>query len=321
MNSFYQGCLCLVTGCGFVGSHMVDALLDQGARVRVTVHRRQPHCAHPQLEPVVADLTHIEDCVRVASGVDFVIHAAGGVGAAGVGPTAAMAGLTLNLTLTANMLQAGWQAGVKRILIYSSSTGYPVATHPVREEEFWGEPLFPGYFGYGWMRRYTERLAEYVARNSPVAVTIVRPGALYGPRDNFDLATCHVIPSLIRRAVHGETPFVVWGDGNDTRDVLHVRDFVRGSLLALERKADCDPVNICCGQGVTTGELARRILDAAGRKDDVLHFDPSRPTALPFRVMDGSKARAQLRFAPAISLAEGLVETIEYASRIFPSSR
>ncbi|MFN3076357.1 MAG: NAD-dependent epimerase/dehydratase family protein [Alphaproteobacteria bacterium] len=309
---FYRGRTCLVTGCGFVGSHLVDALLEAGAEVRVTVHRRGPHREHPRLRPVEADLTLVPDCVRVASGVDCVFHAAGTVGASGVGPSAAMAGIALNLTLAANVLLGAWQAGVGRVLVFSSSTGYPVLTYPVREDTFWDGEVFPGYFGYGWMRRYTERLAEYVARNSAVKVSIVRPGALYGPRDNFDPATCHVIAALINRALAGEDPFLVWGTGEDVRDILHIRDFVRGCLLALEHKADCDPINLGCGFGTSTRQLATQVLAAAGRADTEIHFDPTRPTAIPYRVLDITKARAELGFSPDISLGEGVAETMDW---------
>ncbi len=303
---------CLVTGCGFVGSHLVDALLDSGARVRVASLSGVAHFSHSNLEVIQADLTRIDDCVRVASGMDDVFHAAGTVGAAGVLPTSAMANITLNLTLTANMLQAGWQVGVKRIQVYSSSTGYPAASHPVHEDEFWDGDPFPGYFGYGWMRRYMERLGEYVSQSSDVGVSIVRPGALYGPRDNFDPQTSHVIAGLIRRAIDGEKPFVVWGDGKDVRDIMHIRDFARGCLLALNHKVDCDPVNISAGKGITTGELASQVLEAVGRDGEKIVFDPSRPTALPYRVLANRKAEESLGFSPQISLCDGLRETVSW---------
>ena len=303
---------CLVTGCGFVGSHLVDALLEAGARVRVVTRRRSPHRQHPHLEPIVADLGKPENCLRVVDGVECVFHAAGSVGAAGVGPIAAMAGIRLNLTLTANMLEAAWHAGVQRTLVFSSSTAYPVANRPVGEDELWSGPVFPGYHGYGWMRRYIERLAEYVVATSGLGVAVVRPGALYGPRDNFNPTTGHVVSSLISRVVGGETPLQVWGKGDDIRDFLHVRDFADGCLLALEHKADGNGINVSGGMGVSTSDLARLILRAAGRPESDLRFEPGRPTALGYRVLDISKARAELGFAPRVSLKDGLAETVAW---------
>jgi GDP-L-fucose synthase len=304
--------ICLVTGCGFVGSHLVDALLDAGARVRVATRCRPPHRTHPRLEPMVTDLTRPENCARAVAGADHILHAAGTVGAAGVGPLATMTGIALNLTLTVNVIEAAWRARAGRVLVFSSSTAYPVADHPVREDELWDGPVFPGYHGYGWMRRYIERLTEYVARESGMGIAIVRPGALYGPRDNFDPATGHVVSSLIRRAVAGESPLQVWGTGEDVRDFMHVRDFARGCLLALEHKADGDPINLGSGAGVSTAELARLVLAAVGRPTADIRFEPARPTAVGYRVLDVTKTRACLGFTPQISLSEGLREVVAW---------
>jgi GDP-L-fucose synthase len=303
---------CLVTGCGFVGSHLVDALLDSGARVRVVTRSRAPHRTHPKLEAITADLSRPQDCLRAVQGMECVFLAAGSVGAAGTGASGVMSGIATNLTLTANVLQAAWQGGVRRALVFSSSTAYPVIDRPAREDELWEGPVFPGYFGYGWMRRYFERLAEFVASESDMGIAVVRPAALYGPRDNFDPTTGHVVSSLIRRAVAGESPLKVWGTGNDIRDFLHVRDFARGCLLALDRKADCDPINLGSGTGVSTGDLARLILTALGRPTTDLRFEPDRPSALPYRVLDMTKASAALGYAPQISFPEGLAEVIAW---------
>ena len=162
-----------------------------------------------------------------------------------------MEAITTNLVLTARMLQAAWEAKVGRFLVYSSSTGYPPADHPVREEEMWSAPPPPVYFGYGWMRRFFEILGEFVSSKSEMKVAIVRPTAIYGRWDNFDPRSGHVIPALIRRAVDRENPFVVWGRGDEVRDFLHVSDLAKGSLLALEKLANCDPVNIGYGQAMT----------------------------------------------------------------------
>ena len=100
------------------------------------------------------------------------------------------------------------------------------------------------YFGYGWMRRYFEMLGEFVSRQSSTRVAIVRPTAVYGRHDDFEPATSHFVPALVRRAVERARPFEVWGTGDETRDLLHVTDLARGCLLALEHHACADPVNI-----------------------------------------------------------------------------
>ncbi|MCW8970951.1 MAG: NAD-dependent epimerase/dehydratase family protein, partial [Rhodospirillales bacterium] len=222
---FYKNQPCLVTGgSGFVGTHIVKALLDQGADVRIPVHERKPLIDDPRIETIDADLTRPEDCLSAVRGMRFVFHAAGAVAGAGLEAAGAMSGIATNLTLTSRILEAAWAEKVERLLLFGSSTAYPAAEHPVRENELWDAPPHPSYLGYGWMRRYIERMGEFVARDSGVGISIVRPTAVYGPHDNFDPKTSHVIAALIRRAVEGEDPFIVWGTGDEVRDILHISD-------------------------------------------------------------------------------------------------
>lgn len=242
----------------------------------------------------------------------MVVHAAGAVAAAAVTSSNPMAAITTNLVLTVQVLQAAWEAGVQRILIFSSSTGYPATGHPVREEEMWDGPTHPSYFGYGWMRRYLERISEFAASKSSLGVALFRPTAVYGRHDNFDPVTSHVLPALIRRAVAKDSPFEVWGTGEEVRDFLHVSDLVRGSLLALEKHASCDPVNIGYGKTITIKDVVKIILKAADHANAQVVFNSSRPTAIPVRMVDTSKAKKILGFEPSVSLEEGLADTVAW---------
>lgn len=310
---FYKDKLVLVTGgSGFVGTHIVQELLKAGAKVRVPVHNRKALLHDEQIEFVSADLTKQDDCLSVSKGVDLIFHAAGTVAGAGVGIDSIMAGIKTNLTLTSQMLQAAWTAGVDRFLLFSSSTVYPAADHPVKEDEIWiGQP-HPSYFGYGWMRRYLEKLGEFVASSSSVKIAIVRPTAVYGRFDSFDPGTSHVIPALIKRAVERENPFVVWGTGNEVRDFLHVSDLARGCLLALDRHAVCDPLNIGYGNAVTIEEVVKMILQAAGHGGADVIYDSSKPATIPFRMVDTSKAKELIGFEPLISLKDGISDTVRW---------
>lgn len=310
---FFSGKRVLVTGgTGFVGIHFVQALLEQGARTRVPIHQRPMMVQDPRIELVQADLTRIEDCRAVCKDMEYVIHAAGAVAGAGVTAGNPMAAITANLVLTAQTLQAALEMRVQRCLVFSSSTGYPVTEHPVKEEEMWSGPTHPSYFGYGWMRRYLERISEFVASKSGIGIALVRPTAVYGRHDNFDPVTSHVIPALIRRAVAKEDPFEVWGTGDEVRDILHITDLVRGCLLMLEKHAVCNPVNIGYGKTVTIREVVRNVLQAAGHDKAEVRFDASKPTAIPVRTVDTSKAKRLLGFEPSVSLKEGLADTVQW---------
>lgn len=318
---FYKDRVALVTGgTGFIGNHIVKALLAAGARVRIPLHRRPPLVRDFRLEEVGADLTRYDDCLAVMKGVDFVFHAAGAVSAAGMTANNPMGPIADNLNLTAQILRAAWALSIERILIFGSSTAYPVTEYPVREDELWNGPTHPSYFGYGWMRRYLERMSEFVASRSKVQVALVRPTAVYGRHDDFRPATSHVIPALVRKAVEKMNPFEVWGTGNEVRDFLHVEDLARGCLLMLEKHAVCDPVNIGYGSGITIRRVVEIILDAAGHGNADLRFDSTKPTTIPFRLVDTSKATRILAFQPSISLESGLRDVVTWYASTRPQS-
>jgi len=310
---FYQGKKVLVTGgTGFVGTHIVQELLKQDAKVRVPIHKRPLVIKDKRIETVLADLTKQEDCIAAVRDVDYIFHAAGAVAAAGVMASNPMSTITMNLILTAQMLQAAWTASVERFLVFSSSTAYPAADYPIKEEEMWVGPTYPFYFGYGWMRRYFERLGEFVASKSKVKVAIVRPTAIYGRWDNFDLETSHVIPALIRKAVEKADPYEVWGNGDEVRDFLHVSDLARGCLVMLEKCAECDPINIGYGKSMTIKEIIHTILKAVGYSEARIVFNTSKPSAIPFRMVDISKARRVLGFEPTVSFEDGIKDTVDW---------
>lgn len=309
---FYEGRKVLVTGgSGFVGIHIVQELLKQGAHVRVPLHERPMPMELEGVETMEADLTNAGDCQRVMDGVDYVFHAAGSVAAAGVTVTNPMSAITGNLILTARVLEAVMSSKAKGILIFSSGvTAYPQTEHAVKEDEMWTAPPPDIYFGYGWMRRYLELMGEFVAQKSEMGVAICRPTAVYGRFDNFDPKRSHFIPALIRRAVEKEDPYVVWGTGEEMRDILHVTDLARGCLLLLEKHAKCDPVNIGYGQATKVREVVEIILKASGHDGAKVEFDATKPTTIPVRMVDTSKAKSLLGFESSVSLEEGIADMI-----------
>ncbi len=311
--SFYKDKVVLVTGgSGFVGTHIIQELLKTGAKIRVPLHKRPMIIQDDRIETVQADLTLQADCLAAAKGVDYVFHAAGAVAAAGVTSGNPMSAINANLILTAQMFEAAWSEKVKGFLVFSSSTGYPVADYPIKEEEFWSAPTHDSYFGYGWMRRYLERMGEFVASKTGMKVAIVRPTAVYGRYDNFDPLTSHVIPALIRKAVERMTPYEVWGTGEEIRDFLHVSDLARGCVLMLEKCESCDPINIGYGKVVEIKEIVGAILQAAGYDNADIRFNSSKPTAIPVRMVDTSKAKRILGFEPQLSFEDGLKDTVEW---------
>ncbi|MDP3739888.1 MAG: NAD-dependent epimerase/dehydratase family protein [Hyphomonadaceae bacterium] len=311
--SFYKGKNVLVLGgTGFVGTHFVRAALEAGANVTTTIHKRAPIVDDPRLKTVQAELANREQARAAMKDQEIVFHCAGAVSAAGVTASNPMEPITDNIALTAMVLEAAWKTGVERIQVFGSSTAYPVTDHPVTEEEMWSAPPHPSYFGYGWMRRYIERMAEFVHERSKTKVVLVRPTATYGRHDDFHPVTSHVIPALIRKAVERMDPYEVWGTGDEIRDFLHVEDLTRGCLLATEKYAVCQPINIGYGKTSTVKEIVRAILKGADYSDAKVIFNADRPTTIPKRMVDISKARDILGFEPLYTLDEGLADTVRW---------
>lgn len=306
---FFQGKKVLVAGgAGLVGTHLIQQLLEQGAKVRVTIHNRPIAAYLKNVETITADLTSLEDCQSAMQGIDYVFQAAGSVGSAGTTPAETMADLGRNLIIAERMLHAAWLEDVERLLLLSSSTVYPAFDHPVKEDEAWDGPTHDSYFGYGWMKRYLEKLAEYVASKSDVKIALVRPTATYGPWDY----SRHVVPMLISKAMERQDPFNVWGSGEEVRDFLHVKDLARGCLLMLEKHAVCDPVNLGYGSSFTIKDVVGFILKATDYTEAKIEFDASRPTAIPYRMVDTSKAKELLGFEPEVSLEDGILDAVKW---------
>jgi GDP-L-fucose synthase len=192
---------------------------------------------------------------------------------------------------------------------------YPRAcTIPTPETEgFSGTPEETNE-GYGWAKRMAEFEAAAVHKEFGLRVAIARPYNAYGPRDDFDPETSHVIPALIRKALSGQDPLEVWGDGTQTRAFLYVEDFVRGLLEVAERYAECDPVNLGADEEVSIGDLARMIVELCGSRAR-LRFETGAPKGQPRRNCDTAKAREKLAFSAKVPLREGLRRTIEWYRR------
>lgn len=316
-SDFFKGKKCLVLGgSGFVGTHFVEQLLSAQADVTITLHKREPVIKDPRVKTRVADLTDRIQCRESMINQDIVFHCAGAVSAAGVTASNPMEPITDNLFLTSMVLEAAWKVGVERIQIFGSSTAYPVTDYPISEDEMWSGETHPSYFGYGWMRRYIERMAEFVHQRSSTKVVLVRPTAVYGRHDDFHPVTSHVIPALIRKAVERMDPYEVWGTGEEVRDFLHVSDLAYGCLLATEKYANCQPINIGYGESITVKEIVNAILMAANHRSAKVVFNSDRPSTIPRRMVSIEKARTILGFSPKISLFDGLADTVRWYQSI-----
>jgi GDP-L-fucose synthase len=305
----------LVAGAsGLIGSNLLARLLAEGAKVRATLHRKEPVIQDRRIEYARCDLTRPEDCKRAVEGMQHVyLCAAVTSGAAAINATP-MIHVTPNVVMNSLMLEAAYEAGVEKFLWLGSTVAYPVSREPMREEQLLeGEP-YEKYFYAGWAKRFTEVLCRMYGEKLAKKMTtlVLRPTNVYGPQDDFDFATSHVIPALIRKCVERWNPLEVWGDGSEVRDVLYVDDMVEAMVSAMSRLSSYTAVNIGLGKGYSVREILSSILDLDGYADAQVRYDPSKPTTIPFRLVDTRKAQSLLGFRAKTDLRDGLSRTIAW---------
>jgi nucleoside-diphosphate-sugar epimerase len=292
----------LVTGgSGFLGSHLVELLESRGHDV--TVPRRADY-----------DLTRADDAERLFADTqpELVFHLAalaGGINANRVAP-----GLFWysNLLMGAYVLEQSRLQHVSKVVMLGTICEYPKFTPaPFREDDLWNGYPEETNAPYGIAKK--AQLVGGQAYRDQYGLDVIHllPVNLYGPRDNFDLETSHVIPALIRKLSSGESRVTLWGDGTPTREFLYVEDAARGIADAGERYDGRDPVNIGSGEEISIRDLAELIGDLTGFEGEI-EWDATKPNGQPRRQLDVSRAREQFDFEATTPLREGLERTIAW---------
>lgn len=301
-------------GAGFIGSNLILALLDAGAKVKATYHVKKPQIKNSKVKYIKADLTNSEDCQSVTSGMDFVFMCAANSSGAAVIQKTPLVHVTPNVIMNALMLEAAYEAKVKKFLFISSNTVYPPFTHPVSENEiFKGDP-FEKYFPVAWMKRFGEIMCEIYSSKikNPMTCIVIRPANTYGPYDDFNWETSHVIPALIRKVLEKHNPIEVWGDGKEIKDLIYVRDLVQGLLTSMNKINKFRPINIASSKGVSINDILKIIIKIEKADNLKIVYNRSKPTMVKKRILNTDLAKRILGFEVKTSLTDGLKETIEW---------
>jgi len=294
-----------------IGSAVIELLLARGASVRTVIHIRPPpvELRGKNIEIVRGDLTRWETCIKAVKGVDCIFHLATFVGGLGM-TTAHPAGVfTPNVLMNTQMLEAARLEGVERYLYESCGCIYP-DMDVFLEERAWNGPPPKANASFAWAKRLGELQAQAYHEEYAMKIAITRPANSYGPNDNFDLETCHVIPAFIRKAVERHDPFVIWGSGEMMRDFIYSKDVAQGMLLTLEKYPVADPVNLATGNAIKIKALADLILRLTGFQHPRVLYDVSKPSGQIKRVFSTDKAKKKVGFVAQTTLEEGLRKTV-----------
>jgi GDP-L-fucose synthase len=295
-------------GAGFVGSFVVERLQQMGAEVVV------PRSAE-------YDLVQRAACARLLSDArpDLVIHLAARVG--GIGANLDNPGRFLfeNLMMGTQLFEECRLAGVPKLVAAGTICAYPkFAPVPFREDDLWNGYPEETNAPYGLAKKMMLAQSQAYRDQYGMNSVVVFPVNLYGPRDNFDLRSSHVIPAMIRKCVAaraaGLPEVELWGDGTPTREFLYVEDAAEGILLAAERYDSSDPVNLGSGEEISIRALAALIGRATGFEGQFV-WDTTKPNGQPRRRLDVTRAKERFGFEAKTPFSQGIPKTVDYYQR------
>jgi GDP-L-fucose synthase len=298
-------------GAGFLGSFVVQKLRDRGA-AEIIIPRR---CDY-DLRTVGAIQQLLADSCRGAAPVDMVILLAANVGGIGANRARPAEFFYDNLMMGTQLLHECWRAGVPKFVAIGTICAYPkFAPIPFREETLWDGYPEETNAPYGLAKKMMLVQSQAYRQQYGYNAIFLLPVNLYGPGDNFDPATSHVIPALIRKCVEakrtGADHIEVWGDGSPTREFLYVADAAEGILLAAERYNADAPVNLGSSEEISIRDLVCTIAHLTGFTGAV-RWDQSKPNGQPRRKLDTSRAQAAFGFRAQTPFQEGVVHTIAW---------
>lgn len=320
--SYWKNKQVLVTGGnGFIGSFVVEQLLEQGARVRSTASQEQTRyrflsAVASDIEVCVGDLADSEVAAAAVKNQDVVLHLAAHVGGIAYNRAHPATLFQKNMRAFLSVIEAARLASVGKFLVTSSACVYPrhVSIPTPESEGFLEQPEITNA-GYGWSKRMQEYLALAYAEEHGFPIVTARPYNAYGPRDDFDPVTSHVIAGLIHKIEQAHQQkadhIVVWGDGSASRSFLYVEDFAHGLLTVAEKSQTPEAYNLGAPEEITMGELAQILINISGY-DLKMVYDTSKPNGQPRRSCDSSRAQKELNYQTQIPLEEGLRRTFDY---------
>jgi GDP-L-fucose synthase len=308
LTDFWKDKRILLTGGrGFLGTHIVENLIGKRGV-------SESQIVIPEIE--TSDLRIWGNCQKVVQDVDIVIHLAARVG--GIGFNQKYPGTLFydNIIMGAQLMEASRLAKVKKFVQVGTVCAYPKFTPtPFKEEDLWNGYPEETNAPYGIAKKALLVMAQAYRQQYSMNIIYLLPVNLYGPGDNFDLESSHVIPAFVRKFTeaveNGDRQVTIWGTGMASREFLYVADAAEGIILATEKYDKPGPINLGTGKEVTIKNLVDIVAELAGFKGEIV-WDKSRPDGQPRRCLDVAKAKVEFGYAAKTDLTTGLKATLEW---------
>ena len=324
MSQWFTNKRILVTGgASFIGSHLVDKLVNCGAHVRVaddfsSGSRENLSDSIGQIEVLEGDLRDYRVCEEATNSIEVVFHLANIHGGRGFIETHP-AEISQNLIIDGNMLRAGFAQGIDRFCYTSSACVYPVnlqvADDEQKERYLFEEMADPFSLGgaladgeYGWAKLMGEMALSAYGKQMGMKGVSCRLFTVYGPRENES----HAIIAFIAKALIRQDPYEIWGSGQQDRNFTYVSDVIEGLMLSAEGITDCSAINIGTDEIIKIADAARVVREIIGHKPDDLFYDTSKPTGVHGRSASTKRQVAMLNWKPKIAFEDGIKQTIEW---------
>ncbi|MEB3212563.1 MAG: NAD(P)-dependent oxidoreductase [Leptolyngbyaceae bacterium] len=308
----------LVCGAtGFIGRNVVEQLARRPDLEIVAVrHNRPEYSVDSAANPIVwhqADLRSSPDVSRVTEGVEVIIQAAATTSGAKDIVTRPYIHVTDNAVMNSYLLREAFEQKVKHLIFFSCTVMYQSSDIALKETD-WDEStsIHPRYFGVGYTKVYIEKMLEFFSSISELRTTAIRHSNIYGPYDKYDLNRSHVFGATVTKAMTAEREIVVWGTGEEERDLLHVDDLVRFVEAAMDNQRGKYRLYNCgSGKKISIKNLVKKIVAASGKKLEIKH-DLSQPTIKTSLFLDSTKATNEINWRPMVDLDEGIKRTVQW---------
>ena len=303
----------LVCGAtGFIGRNTVEYLSQRTDINLIAVEHEKPRFDCPNVEWITADLTRQEDVARALHNIDIVIQAAATTSGAGDIVNRPYIHAADNAVMNSHIFRSAYDQNVGQVVFFSCTVMYPSSEIALREEDFTGE-IAPHYFGVGWTKVYLEKMSKFYAGLGRTKYTVLRHSNIYGPHDKYDLERSHMFGATVTKVMTAqEGPIVVWGEGEEARDLLYVDDLIDCVERVMERQdKPFGLYNIGYGEAFAVKEVVRRIIAASGKELET-EFDRSKPTLKTSLFLDCSRAKAALEWHPKTDFNDGVKTTLEW---------
>ncbi len=298
---------------GFIGRNMVEYFSSLDDFEVVAVSNKRPPFDLPNVKWINADLTNAQDVQKVVQGIDILIQAAATTSGSKDIVTRPFIHTTDNAVMNSLIFRAAYESGVKHVLFFSCTVMLQSSDHALTEEDFDANiPIHPRYFGVGWTKVYLEKMCEFYASLGTTKYTAIRHSNIYGPHDKYDLERSHVFGATVTKVMTAKDKIIVWGTGEEARDLLYVGDLTQFVHNAIDRqKSQYELFNCGAGIAIRIKDLVLMMIKKSGKNLAIEHdlSQPRFPTSL---FLDCSKAKNALGWRPEVKIEDGIQKTLEW---------